>query len=295
MTSPTPTLIRIVSLRVLLFGLLAMLIQVIYVFASYWQDDQGLARSLVELETNQLAAGLVHGKDGSVRFILSPTLAERYKPLELQEEPATFSREDDELVDGYYARIRTRDGAVLFTNCNEDCTDHLLPLTVNPPSFWERLVRPGKPLFFAGGRTVDVGGETIHIELAVIRDPEFRVAGVLAEELKDHMVVPMTLMLTLVIGATIWSIATALRPVATAAEAAERIDPSSKAARIGTDGMPLEIARFANAVNRGSTGSANSCARRNSSPRRSPTRSGPQRPSSGWSWSASTTRPRARL
>jgi signal transduction histidine kinase len=113
------------------------------------------------------------------------------------------------------------------------------------------VVEPGIPLFFAGGRTAEVLGETLHIELAVVRDPEFRVGRVLAEELFEHMLVPMTLMLTLVIGATIWSINTALRPVADAAAAAERIDPRLPADRIPTDGMPLEIARFASAVNRG--------------------------------------------
>jgi signal transduction histidine kinase len=65
------------------------------------------------------------------------------------------------------------------------------------------------------------------------------------------MLVPMTLMLTLVIGATIWSIKSAFLPVTAAAAAAERLDPSVPASRISTDRMPLEVARFATAVNRG--------------------------------------------
>jgi signal transduction histidine kinase len=243
---PAPTLLRIVSLRVLWFGLLAMSIQLVIVFASYWRDEEGLSRSLIELESERLAEGVVE-RDGGLDYVLKHDLAERYRRYREDGE----SEEDvSEIQDGYYARIRTRDGEVLFTNCGEECTDHFLPLTLDPPSFWVRVIRPGKPLFFAGGRTAELDGRELHIELAVIKDPEYRIARVLAEELVEHMLVPMTLMLTLVIGATIWSIRSALRPVTAAAAAADRIEPGSPSTRISTDRMPLEIARFATAVNR---------------------------------------------
>lgn len=246
MSRGAPTLLRLVAGRVLLFGLAAMAIQLAVVVVSYWRDDELLGRGLIAQETDRLAAGL-DLRDGAIRFALPAALDGRYGAAA---QTARARAEGDDIGEGYYARIRTRAGAVLFSNCGEECAEHFLPLTLNPPTFWERVIRPGKPLVFAGGRTVVRGTETVHLEIAVVGDPEFLVGAVLAEEIEEHMVVPMTLMLTLVIGATILSIRQSLGPVTAAAAAAGRIDPTDPSAHIATAGMPAEIERFASAVNR---------------------------------------------
>src|SRR5690606_16346191 len=125
--------------------------------------------------------------------------------------------EADEIAPGYYARIRTPSGVVLYSNCGGECTEHFLLLDLDSPAFWLRTIRPGKPLTFSGGRTLEVAGNRVHAELAVVGDPAGLVFDALADELVEHMLAPMTLMFVLVFGATIVSVRQALAPVSEAA------------------------------------------------------------------------------
>lgn len=224
---------RIVALRIVLFAALAMLAQLAAVLVDYGSDPENLARLLLEQETSELAGGLT--RNGTrLAYQLPAEIAARY----------------DVAGSGYVARVRTPNGVVLFSHCDEACTEHFLPLDLNPPSFWLRIMRPGYPLTFAGGRTVELGDRLAFIEIAVTGDPQHAVWRVLAHEVLDHMVLPMSLTLIFVLGATLLSIRAALRPVTAAAEQAERLDALSPDARIEEAGMPREIAQFAGAVNR---------------------------------------------
>ena len=84
----------------------------------------------------------------------------------------------------------------------------------------------------------------------MIGDPQELVWSVLGHEVLDHMLVPMGIILVLVLGATLMSMRKALRPVRAAALAAEAIDPMDARSHLDTEGMPQEIARLAEAVNR---------------------------------------------
>ncbi len=224
---------RIVALRIVLFAALAMLAQLVAVLVEYGRDPDNMARLVLEQETSELAVGLsLHGT--RLAYELPDELRRRYGT------PDT----------GYVARVRTAQGVVLFSHCDEACTQHFLPLDLNPPSFWLRITEPGYPLSFAGGRTVEIGPRAAFIEVAVTGDPQSAVWGVLAEEVLDHMLLPMSLTLLFVLGATLLSIRAALRPVTAAAEQAERLDPLSPDARLEEAGMPREIAQLAGAVNR---------------------------------------------
>ena len=86
-------------------------------------------------------------------------------------------------------------------------------------------IRPGKPLNVAGGRVVVEKPEPVVIEIAIIGDRDGVLAGVLAHEVTDHMLLPMSLLLIVVLGATSLSIAQALRPVAKAAKQVAALDP----------------------------------------------------------------------
>lgn len=224
---------RIVAWRIVGFAALAMLAQLAAVLLQYARDPENLARLTLEQETSELAGGL--SRNGTrLAFQLPPELASRY----------------DVEGSGYVARVRTANGVVLFSHCDTECAEHFLPPDLNPPSFWMRILAPGYPLSFAGGRTVDIGDRSAFIELAVTRDPQGAVWGVLAEEAVDHMVLPMSLTLIFVLGATLLSLRTALQPVTIEAEKAERLDPLSPDARLDEAGMPLEIAQLTGAVNR---------------------------------------------
>ncbi len=224
---------RIVALRIVLFAAIAMLAQLVAVLAEYGRDPDNMARLVLEQETAELAEGLSL-RAGRLGYELPHAIAARYGVAE----------------SGYVARVRTAQGVVLFSHCDDACTQHFLPLDLNPPSFWLRIMAPGYPLSFAGGRTVEIGHRDAFIEIAVTGDPQGAIWSVLAHEVLDHMVLPMSLTLIFVLGATLLSIRAALRPVTAAARQAERLDPLSPDARLEAAGMPREIAQLAGAVNR---------------------------------------------
>ena len=85
--------------------------------------------------------------------------------------------------------------------------------------------------------------------MAIIGDKESVLIAVLAHEVVDHMIIPMSLMLVVVLGATTLSIVQALRPVRRAATLVSGLNPLASGARLPTQGMPQEIAQFTKAIN----------------------------------------------
>jgi len=224
---------RLVGARIALFAGLAILAQLLIILADYYWNDEELGRLLVEQQTQALAEGLSATPNG-IAYHLPDELAELYGPPH----------------SGYYAQIRTISGSVLFSACPELCRTHFLPLELHPPSFWMRTIAPGKPLTLAGGATVQVGAVPVLVEIVSRGDPDGLVNTVLWHEVTDHMIVPMGLMLVLVVGGAMASIASALAPVRRAAIAAETLDPTDTRSHLSVAGMPLEVAQLAGAVNR---------------------------------------------
>ncbi len=226
------TLSQILARRIALFACLAMAVEVAVVFIDYYFDDAQLSALMVESETRALSAGVKSSGQG-LYFRL----------------PMTLNRYSGPGRD-YFARVRSPQGQVIYSNCDSSCVLHLLPQEVNPPDLWSRLLRPGKPIAVAGGRSFDIDGKKIFVEVAVLDDHERVMWHVLAREFADHLAVPMTIMLVFVLGGMMLSIRIALKPVERAAEEAERIDPLDPAHRIDVAGMPQEIADLGSAVNR---------------------------------------------
>jgi signal transduction histidine kinase len=229
MRKRNPSLIDIVARRVIAFSLLAMLLQIGVVFADYWFDDDKLSVLMLQQETETLSRAITT-QDGLLTYKADPELRERY--LEL-----------DGRSGAIYVRVRTASGSVLFSNCTTECAEHFLPLSVNAPNFWKRLIAPGKPFSVAGGQSFERDGESVLVELAILKDPNGFMYGALLHEVFDSMIVPMTLLFCLVVCATIWSIRSAL-------EAADAIDPRDSGARLPITRMPQEIERLVSAVNR---------------------------------------------
>ena len=209
-----------------------MLVQVTVVFVDYYFDDARLAALMIESEASRLVHG-VTGAPGELTYRLPGGLKRYSRP------------EGD-----YFARIRTAQGDVVYSNCDESCAQHLLPAQVNPPDFWSRLLRAGKPIAVAGGRSFDTPAGRVFIEVAVLDDHEKVMWHVLRREFTDHLAVPMSLMLVFVVGGMLLSIRGALLPVEQAAREAERIDPLDPSHRIEVAGMPREVADLSAAVNR---------------------------------------------
>jgi len=226
------TLSRIVTLRIALFAGLAIAVQAIVIFADYYFDDTQLAALMIEREASALSQGI--GSDQGVLRYDVPSDMGRYR------------RTDGD----YVTRIRTPAGDIIYTNCDASCTEHLLPQEVNPPDLWSRILRKGKPIAVAGGRSFDIQGSKVFVELAIRDDHEGVMWHVLGREFADHLAVPMSLMLLFVLGGTLLSIRLALKPVELAAREAEHIDPLDPGHRISIAGMPREISDLASAVNR---------------------------------------------
>jgi signal transduction histidine kinase len=229
---PPASLARIIGSRIVLFALLAMVVQAVVVLADSYFDDPKLASLIVASESSALLEGVSIGPKG-LTYIVPPGL-KRYQG----------SRGD------YFARVRTPEGRVVYSNCDASCALHLLPQEVNPPDLWSRLLRGGKPITVAGGQSFEVGPAKIFIEVAVLGDDERVMWHVLAQELGEDLAVPMCLMLVFVLGGMLLSVKLALRPVERAAIQAEHIDPLDSSQAIDITGMPMEVANLGEAVNR---------------------------------------------
>jgi signal transduction histidine kinase len=209
-----------------------MAIQATLIFAEYYFDNEKLFGLMIFRETSELAKGF-RLVDGELRYALPDDLG-RYS-----------------LVDSdYITRIRTPAGDIIYTDCDSRCDDHLLPPQVNPPDFWARRLTRGKPISGAGGKLFELHGKKALIEIAILKDSSGVMWMVLREEFLDHLVVPMSIMLFLVLGGALFSLHRALKPVSEAARQAGDIDPLDPSHLINQAGMPREIAELAAAVNR---------------------------------------------
>jgi len=231
MTLGPPSLITLFVRRIVFFAALAMLAQLAGVFAEYWRDDQMLGRLAIEMETEALAQG-VQIRDGRPDYELPHRLRARY----------------EDASGGYFLRVSTA-SKKLFSNCACDREAHFPPLDLQTLAFWTRQIRPGKPLHVAGGRVAAALPEPVMVEVAIIGDRDGVMTDVLAHQVLEHMLLPMSLMLVFVLGATILSVVQMLRPVETAARQVALLDPNTAKSRLPTAGMPREIAGFTQAVN----------------------------------------------
>ena len=232
MNRPAPSLIAIVMRRIMIFAALAMVAQLAGVFFEYWRDTVNLGRLAIEMETTSLEPG-VRIVNGRRVYKLPKKMRNRY------------GRPDS----GYFTRVLDPAGQILYSNCMRDCDVYFPTRETRRLDFWMTELRPGKPLNIAGGRSVSDAPDAVTIDVAIVGDREGVIYSVLGDEIKDHMVLPMSLMLVVVLGASSLSIAQALRPVRKSAARAANLDPLAPLARLSIAGMPREIADFVKAVN----------------------------------------------
>ncbi len=233
MSRNRPTLGAILTKRIAFFAVLAMLVQLAVVTSDYYWNVGELSRLYVEQETQRLSEG-ISVVNGDVRYELPDTMRDRY-------------RQDG---DGYLARIRAADGTLIFESCDAACEDRFLPKDIDRPDFWLRSLKSGKPLTLVGGRAFVIGDQRFLIDVATLGDPQDVVTKVLWNEIIEHLIVPMSILLVLVLGATLLSVRQALKPVRAAADAADQIDPMDARSHLKFDEMPREVAHLAVAVNR---------------------------------------------
>lgn len=228
----SPSLLATIARRIIAFTLAAMAVEVVIVLADYYFDNAQLGSLIVQREAELLAEG-VGLENGRWTYDLPPPVAD-------------YEAGSDSRV----ARIRSADGASIYSNCGDRCVLHLLPEEVSPPDRWTRLLSNAKPISVAGGRTIEVNGRLVFIEVAVVDVDGSAMWHALGLEFADHLAIPMTLQFVFVLCGSLVSVWLALRPVRIAAERAERVDPLDPENRIDVRHMPREIAELCTAVNR---------------------------------------------
>lgn len=241
MISRQTSLWGLIFWRIAIFAALAMLIQFAVVAYEYWSDETKLVRKVITTETDLLVQGIQLDKTGP-RFVLSDFLLGRYRPANDLEELE---------ANGYFVLINDEKGKAVFTNCDKPiCQSVLNHDTSHMPDFWFHMLAAGKPLSFVGGRRLMIGGEHYQFSIGVFNDPQGLIYGALLEEVESHMLVPMSIMLLLIVGATTLSIRSALRPVLRSSQLAAQADQSGALLQLDTTGMPREIAQFSDVINR---------------------------------------------
>ncbi len=232
MTRPAPSLVALVVKRIVIFAAVAMVAQFLGVFLEYWSDTQNLGRLAIELETEALAPGLSGSKDHWT-YHIPEKMRGRYRTT----------------ADGYFMRVLDPSGEMIYSNCSTECDAYFPTLETRKLDFWMMEIKPGKPLNISGGRSLSDDPDAVTIDVAILGDRDGVIYRVLANEITDHMTLPMSLMLVVVLGATSLSILQSLRPVRLSADLAATLDPLSPSARLPVEGMPREVADFAKAVN----------------------------------------------
>ncbi|RFC64483.1 sensor histidine kinase [Fulvimarina endophytica] len=244
--SEARSLLGLVARRILLFATLAVAIQSVVVFVSYWFDEDELGRIMVEHETETIASAFL-GREGDPDLDI---IRDRYGIGGEAEAGSDASGRSPDARAGYRILVQSPAG-VLYDDCGIDCAHPLLVPATDPPDFWFRIVEPGMPLSIVGGRRFrEADGTPLVVEFAAIDDPRSLVLGVLTEEMVEHMAWPMGLLLFLVFGATTLSIRSALRPMDAVVAAADAIDPRRSLQRLPGERLPREILRLVGAVNR---------------------------------------------
>lgn len=228
------TLLSLLVSRIVAVAMLAITLQIVEIFLSYYSDEPALAKYYVESEAKALASGItVHA--GKLHFEL----------------PATTAYYAAGQRDAYAFRITDTAGSVIAT-ANPSLLAPLSPWVTGSEAQSDRWFRRLDPqwLHIAGGERVQVGPHSVRIEVATSGDPAHAYRRVIRDELVEHIVMPLTPFLVLVVIVTMVTVRGTLRPVALAAQAAEAMDPRRPRARLRSDGMPREIASFVAAVNR---------------------------------------------
>lgn len=244
MTARRTSLWGLIFWRIAIFAALAMLIQFAVVTYEYWSDETKLVRKVITTETDLFANGLKLAAAG-MTFELPSNLIDRYRPADDLEELE---------ANGYFVLLNDQDGHTIFTNCDTPiCQSVLNHDTSHMPDFWFHMLAAGKPLSFVGGRRLLISGEKYQFNIGVFNDPQGLIYGALLEEVESHMLIPMSIMLLLIVGATTLSIRSALRPVLRSSRLAAQADLTSALLQLDTSGMPKEIAQFSDVINRNFT------------------------------------------
>ena len=229
-----PSLVRIITLRLAITSLLAMLLQLTIVVARAYLDEDDLNRSYVTREARTLIRGMQQSTEGESlrRFPVPPHYLGQH-------------------ADAYAFRILTETGTVVAEH-NGAKLAQLSPWRVRPSrtqDFWLVDLDANEKLYVAGGLRQRVRGQEVWVEVATWADPDRVYLGILAAVGLDEVWLPMIPLVVLTVGVAVFSVRRSLAGLVRAATTAEEITPTDRSKRFDLSGMPREAAIFAFAIN----------------------------------------------
>jgi signal transduction histidine kinase len=229
-----PSLVRIITFRLAVTSLLAMLLQLTIVVARAYLDEDDLNRSYVTREARTLIRGMQQSAEG-----------ETFKRVSV---PPHYLGQHAE---AYAFRILTETGTVVAEH-NGAKLAQLSPWRVRPSrtqDFWLVDLDANEKLYVAGGLRQRVRGQEVWVEVATWADPDRVYLGILAAVGLDEVWLPMIPLVVLTVGVAVFSVRRSLAGLVRAATTAEEITPTDRSKRFDLSGMPREAAIFAFAIN----------------------------------------------
>jgi signal transduction histidine kinase len=233
-TTVRPSLVRIITLRLAITSVLAMLLQVGIVVARAYLNEDDLNRSYVMREARTLLQAVRPSPRG-------PLLRSRLVPAHYTGRHA----------EAYAFRVLLEDGSVIGEH-NSSMLAELSPWRDRPSrtqDLWLLDLDLERKLYVAGGLRQKVGGKDVWVEIAARGDPDRVYLGIIAAEVLDDVWMPMIPLVVLTLGVAVLSVRQSLAGVVDAARQAQEISPLDKTKRFDVSGMPREAAIFASAIN----------------------------------------------
>jgi signal transduction histidine kinase len=231
-----PSLVRIITLRLAITSIAAILLQLTIVVGRAYFNEDDLNRSYVTREAWAVGAAVAPSRS-------PPHLAFRARST-----PPQYRGENSAV---YAFRVLLEDGTVLGEH-NGAMLAQLSPWRERPSrtqDLWLVDLDLERKLYVAGGLRHKIGGRDAWIEVATRGDPDNVYLGIVAAEVLDYVWLPMIPVVVLTLGVAVFSCRRSLAGLARAAMQAEEITPLDRSKRFDLSGMPREAAIFASAIN----------------------------------------------
>jgi two-component system, OmpR family, sensor histidine kinase QseC len=229
-----PSLVRIITVRLAVTSLLAIILQLTVVVIRTYLIENDLNRSIVTRQAQALRAGL-HLNESALVF--DQARVPRYYL--------------GKYADFYAFRILDERGRVLAERNGQRIAE-LSPWqdkASRTQDFWLLDLDADRKLYVAGGVRQRLVDQLIWIEVATFGDPASTYLGILASEVVDDVWIPMIPLVVLTLGVATLSVRRSLSSLVRAAAQADSIAPLEAFNRFDVSQMPREAASLASAIN----------------------------------------------
>ena len=234
MAAARPSLVRIITVRLAVTSLLAIILQLTSVVVRTYLIENDLNRSIVTRHAQALLAGL---QANAATLVFDESRVPQHYV--------------GKHADYYAFRISDAHGHVLAQH-NGQKIAQLSPWREEASriqDFWLLDLDADKKLYVAGGIREKLADRQAWIEVATFGDPASTYLGIVASEVVDDVWVPMIPLVVLMLGVATLSVRSSLSSLVRAAAQADSITPLEAFNPFDVSQMPREAASLASAIN----------------------------------------------